>query len=150
VCIDAWDVGMIETQFGKKHRVAVRHFCGQFHAIDGERHPAFLDSYFNATLGEKSTLRAFVESWRGRAFTPEELEGFDLEKLVGAPAYIQVVQVKKGENVYANVKSIMRLPKGMAAPAIPTDYVRVKDRPTDDNGEAPRTAEPEPDDDLPF
>lgn len=130
-CIDVWDVGLVETKFGKKHRVALRYFCGEWHEIDGERHPAFLDAYFNATLNEKATLRQFLEAWRGKVFTKDELNGFDLEDLVGAPAFVQVVHNPTPDRVYANIKVIMRLPKGMEAPGTPNGYVRVKDRPTE-------------------
>lgn len=152
-CIDVWDVGIIETQYGKKHRVAIRFYCGEHHTIDGERHPAFLDAYFNATLNEKASLRKFCEAWRGRPFTPEELEGFDLEKLVDAPAYVQVVHNKTAKGTYANIDTVMKLPPTMEAALAPQDYVRVKDRPTEDDDSSSGSAMPDPndpDDDLPF
>ena len=38
---------------------------------------------FGLSLAEKSHLRPFLESWRGRKFTPEDLKnGFDVEKLM--------------------------------------------------------------------
>lgn len=67
---------------------------------------------FTASLHEKGVLRPLLESWRGRAFTPEELAGFDVKCLVGIPAMLSIVH-KDG---YANISSISKLPKGMQCP----------------------------------
>jgi len=147
-CIDVMDFGMVETQYGKKHRVAVRFFCGQWHETDEGTVPLFVDAFFNATLGEGSRLRDFTESWRGQAFTQTELDGFDLELLIGANALLQVVHNATPKRTYANIQTVMRLPNGTAAPDPPPDYVRLKDRPTEDDG-APVDATPTGDD-LPF
>ncbi len=64
------------------------------------------------TLASKGNLRPQLESWRGRAFTEEELAGFDLKKVLGANAMINVVQEKKGEKTYANIATINPLPTG--------------------------------------
>lgn len=151
-CIDVWDVGIVETQYGKKHRVCVRFYCGQFHKIEGDLHPAFLDCYFNATLNEKSSLRAFLENWRGRVFTKDELDGFDLDNLVGAPALLQVVHKQGEKKTYANVKVVMKLPGGMTAPDGAPNYVRIKDRPTEgeESPDEPNYTVSEEEDDLPF
>ena len=52
------------------------------------------------------------------------MEEFNLRDIVGAPCLIQVIH-KKGSNdkVYTNIASIMKLPKGMAAPQRTLDTV---------------------------
>jgi len=37
---------------------------------------------YTMSLGEQSTLRKDLESWRGKKFTPEELQGFDLNACI--------------------------------------------------------------------
>jgi len=80
--------------------------------------PAVISRTLGLSLNEKATLRQLLQSWRGRAFTPEELKAFDLGKVVGKPAFINVTHAVKGDRTYANLTSIMPLPKGMPAPAL--------------------------------
>ena len=79
--------------------------------------PRAISRRFTLSLSEKSNLRPFLQSWRGKAFTAAELEGFDVAKLLGAPCQLQVLH-KTGNNgkTYANVTAIMPLPKGTVAP----------------------------------
>jgi len=78
--------------------------------------PRAVSSRFTLSLASKGNLRPMLESWRGRAFTPEELAGFDLKSLVGANCLINIIHEKgKGENahkVYGNVASVSPLMKG--------------------------------------
>jgi hypothetical protein len=86
--------------------------------VDGkqEEHPRVVGDRFTASLGDKANLRKFIESWRGKKFTPEELEGFDLGAVIGAPCQLSVVHATKGDKTYANIDAIMPLPKGMTVP----------------------------------
>ncbi|MHA1379626.1 MAG: hypothetical protein ACTSRG_14730 [Candidatus Helarchaeota archaeon] len=43
------------------------------------------------SLHAKATMRKFLESWRGKKFTKEELEGFDLQKILGKPCQLQII-----------------------------------------------------------
>ena len=81
--------------------------------IDGEMKPRVLSKRYTANLSEKSNLRKDLASWRGRDFTPEELKAFDLKNIVGASCLITVIHSKNGEKTYANIQSIVKLPKGM-------------------------------------
>ena len=83
--------------------------------------PAVISRTLGLSLNEKATLRQLLQSWRGRAFTPEELKKFDLVNVLGKPAFINVTHSVKGEKTYANLTSIMPLPKGMAAPTLEGD-----------------------------
>jgi hypothetical protein len=87
---------------------------------DGETKdlPAVISRTLGLSLNEKSTLRQLLQSWRGRAFTPEELKKFDLVNVLGKPAFINVTHSTKGDRTYANLTSIMPLPKGMPAPQL--------------------------------
>jgi hypothetical protein len=53
------------------------------------------------------------EAWRGRAFTEDELAGFDLKHLLGVYALINVTHSSKGDKTYSNVAGLSPLPKQM-------------------------------------
>ena len=80
--------------------------------------PAVISRTLGLSLNEKATLRQLLQSWRGKAFTSEELKRFDLANVLGKPAFINVTHSVKGEKTYANLTSIMPLPKGMPAPTL--------------------------------
>ena len=65
------------------------------------------------TLASKGNLRPKLESWRGRQFTEAELDGFDLKKLIGANALINVTHTTKDQKTYANIATINPLAQGM-------------------------------------
>lgn len=71
---------------------------------------------YTLSLSEKANLRKDLESWRGRAFTDEELEGFDLFNVVGKACMINVIHETTNGKTYANVASVASLPKGVPAP----------------------------------
>ena len=55
-----------------------------------------------------------LENWRGRAFTQEEMDGFDLRNVLGKPCMISVVHGTKSDgSTYAKVGSVSKMPKGM-------------------------------------
>jgi hypothetical protein len=87
---------------------------------DGETKslPAVISRTVGLSLNEKSTLYGLLTSWRGKAFTPDELKKFDLGKVAGKPAFINVTHSVKGDRTYANLTSIMPLPKSMTAPTL--------------------------------
>ena len=78
--------------------------------------PFSVSKRYTLSLGEKSSLRADLEAWRGRAFTEEELQGFDIKKLIGATCYLNIAHKKNGEKTYTNITAIMKLPKGIECP----------------------------------
>lgn len=85
---------------------------------DGQQGDPFtVSEFFTNTLSEKGKLRPILESWRGRAFTDAELDGFDLTTIVGVPCMVNVVhKPKSGGGVRATVTSVTPLPKSMKCP----------------------------------
>ena len=150
VCIDVIDMGIVDTQWGSKPKVKLRFYAGQVHQMEDGPTEAWVDGYFTASLHEKANLRGFLEAWRGRAFTGEELRGFDTEQLIGVPCYLNVVHNHADNGrTYANIGSVMGLPSGSQAPAIPADYQRVKDR--DEQPDTATNGSDNPlDDSMPF
>lgn len=155
VCVDVVDMGMLEVNFGgktsNKHKIRI---VWQIDEVMADNRPFIVQKRYTLSLHEKATLRKDLESWRGRQFSPEELEGFDVEVLLGVPCLLGVIQQSKDGSTYANVSSIMRLPKGMN-PLKQRDYIRVCDRPAETtNGQAPAEDDGAfngiTDDDVPF
>ncbi len=82
----------------------------------GERVNRTMWKEYSMSLGDKSTLRKDLQSWRGKAFTIQELAGFDLCQILGAPCQIQIIHTEKNGNKYANISAIIAMPKGMSKP----------------------------------
>ena len=81
--------------------------------------PFTIGKYYTMSLSEGSHLRTDLESWRSRGFTPEELEGFDPQKVCGAPCMINVIHKphkKKPGKVNAAITAVTPLPKGIQCP----------------------------------
>lgn len=78
--------------------------------------PFLVNKEFTVSLGEKATLRKALESWRGRKFTPQELEGFDIKNVLGKPLMLNIVEyTKKNGASGTKIDSMMPLPNGMTA-----------------------------------
>ncbi len=93
---------------------------------DGKTGPAVIGNFYTASMNEKANLRHHLESWRGKQFTDEEAEDFDIAAILGKPCMITVMHVKKGDKTYANIAGIGGLPKGISPntikPELPTLY----------------------------
>lgn len=118
VCTAIYDLGVQveEGKFGKKevHKVNIQWELPEVQIeIDGEMKPRRIGRTFTASLNGKSKLREFLEMWRGKKFTDFELQGFDLDNILGAGCYLQVIHEEREGNVYANIKGVMSLPKGV-------------------------------------
>ncbi len=75
---------------------------------------------YTSSLNEKSKLRSLLESWRGKGFTPEELKGFNLKSILGAPCYLTLRHTihAQTQKKWANVIGICRLPSAVQVPAM--------------------------------
>jgi len=125
VCCDVVDKGMVPTEWGEKHKIQIRWQVEELRPEDGK--PYMIFQSYNLSLHEKSKLRPALESWRGRAFTDEELEGFDLEKLIGVNCQLQIVHNEYQNKIFANAKAIVSAVKGVE-PLEVVGYDRVVDR----------------------
>lgn len=126
VCDMIADLGLQDSgAFGPKHKVYVRWQLPdeRIDTPDGSK-PMVIGSQLTASLSEKANLRAMLESWRGRKFTPDELNGFDLFNVLGAPCQLTVVHNESNGKTYANVKAVVPLMKGMKKPEVEGKVVR--------------------------
>jgi hypothetical protein len=71
--------------------------------------PFYLSKFYTLSLGKDANLRKDLESWRGKPFTTEELQGFDIENLIGANCLLNVIEDKEK----AKISAISPLVKGM-------------------------------------
>lgn len=120
-CISVVDLGIQESNWGKKEQIYLAFEIPSIRVEwdkDGVHHEgaAIISSTYTNSINDKSILGQHLTSWRGKAFTEEEREGFEIFNVLGAPCLISVVHNHKGTKTYANINSIMRLPKGMDAP----------------------------------
>ncbi len=130
ICVHAIEIGEQLTTFQgsksyKNQELYTFELVGEFVEIDGEKKPRTLSKRFNIPKSEKtenSGLRKFVESWQGRKFANDEWADFDMNDLVGRECMIGVVLNDSGE--YANIDTVMGLPKGMSAGTPQSELIR--------------------------
>jgi len=137
ICYGIWDLG---TQFSERWEKSVHKVLivweipgcrGEFER-DGKKVklPRAISKRYRLSLHKKADLRKDLESWRGKKFTDEELKGFDLKKLLGAPCQIQVLHNKVDDKVYANIAAITKAPTGTKlTPENPLKFFSFEDGP---------------------
>ncbi|MCP4786223.1 MAG: hypothetical protein GY903_17145 [Fuerstiella sp.] len=118
-CVLLADVGTQKTPFGTKRQAIIGwEVPGVQRVFDEARgeEPAFISAFYTASLADKANLRRVLESWRGRAFTAEELTGFDLETILGAPCLLQIIHKQTADHTRAHVQGVSKLPTGLDCP----------------------------------
>jgi hypothetical protein len=81
--------------------------------------PLSLSQRYTLSLAEKAKLRKTLISWRGREFTAQELRGFDLRTIIGAPCMLTVTHAVKGDKTYANVDTVTAVPAALKKLGLP-------------------------------
>lgn len=66
---------------------------------DSEGAPFQVERKFTWSLTPDGHLRPFLESWRGREFTKEELRGFNLKAVKGAQAFGVIIHNTRWVNI---------------------------------------------------
>lgn len=122
VCDMLVDLGKQSGPYGTKEQIVLR-FEVPAERIEYEKDgqmfsgPMTIVVFYTNSLSQKANLRQDLEGWRGRAFSKEELEGFELRNVVGKACILSVThKVKENGDIRAKVNSISQLPKGMEAP----------------------------------
>lgn len=119
ICYALYDLGThYSEKFGNMAHKIILSWELPEERIKGEKDgkkfdmPRAISKEYTLSLNEKANLRKDLENWRGKKFTEEELAGFDVGKIVGAPCQINVVHTPKGDKTYSNIGAIMPVPKG--------------------------------------
>ena len=78
--------------------------------------PFTVSALFTSSLGENAALRPFLEGWRGRPFTEQELEGFDVSNVLGAPCMVTIQHATENGKTYANIVAATPMLKVLTKP----------------------------------
>lgn len=78
--------------------------------------PMVVSKEYTLSLHKKATLRQHLESWRGKAFSGDELKGFPIEKVLGVPCLVNVIHKTTENGTFARVAGVSALPKGTNCP----------------------------------
>lgn len=116
ICINIFDVGMESYTWQEKeitsHKIIIlwevneRMKTGEY---EGKRFT--IAKKYTLSLNEKSNLLKDLQSWRGKEFTNEELEGFEVEVLKGVNCFLTVVSRESNGKTFVNVQGVAALPK---------------------------------------
>lgn len=119
VCYAVIDLGL---QYSEKFDKYSRQIAIMWE-IPGERieteegnKPKILSKIFTNSLNEKSNLKKCLEAWRGKKFSEQELQGFDLANILRKGCQLQVLHSEKNGKIYPSIASFMALPKGTKVP----------------------------------
>lgn len=116
-CYQITDLGTqrneYEGQVSFRHQILISWEFPLEPLMDDGR-PLAISKFYTLSLSAMANLYADLVSWRGKDFTEEEKQGFDIDKLLGIPCMLSVVKTPKGK---AKVASVMGLPKGTDVPA---------------------------------
>lgn len=85
--------------------------------LNDDGKPLIYSEPYTLSAHEKAALRKHLEAWRGKQFTQAELAEFDMKSLLGRPCLLNLVHKESNGNVYCNLSSVMKLPKGMSVGA---------------------------------
>jgi hypothetical protein len=120
-CVQVIDQG---THYDEKYDKTARRFLlgwelpTEQRAATSDRpaEPYIVWRRYNLSLHEKATLRKDLEAWRGRKFSREELQGFDVANILEKCCFLQIMHNEKDGKIYANIASITALPQAITVP----------------------------------
>ncbi len=121
VLAEIYHVGEVDTPWGVKDKV--KFIFEITENREGTEIPLTVAQDFNNTWSKKSTLYGFVEKLLGRQLTIKESGEFDPEFLIGKNAFLTILHRESNGKVYANIKSVMPMIKGMPEISISEHYV---------------------------
>ncbi len=125
-CVGVVDLGIQHNTFNNKDQEKVLlmfELPTERITVDGEDKPRWLSARYTMSLHEKASLRKTLDAWRGKAFTAEELCGFNLASVINAPCMLTVTNVEKNGSTYANISGVSKIMKGMEAPALENEPI---------------------------
>lgn len=106
-CIAIIDMGTQQGKYGPKHEVRTMFEFPFSLMVDGKPHVALRN--YGLSLNDKADLRRDIEAWRGKPFTKDQAEEFDLVKLLGQHCQINYAPGRDGNGMF--ITGVMPLPK---------------------------------------
>ena len=132
-CYRIIDLGTQKTTFnGESKFIKKVMFQFEVHSEDDDGplktdkgEPMSISKNYTLSLSEKAVLRADLEAWRGREFSREELQGFELKNVLGAWCLITVTKATGNDGKeYTNITGVSPVPKAMKQ-NLPTPFNQV-------------------------
>ena len=117
VCVGVIDLGEQYSEKFKNYSNRVQfvwELPSETIEVDGKQEPKQLSKEFAIATKKNSVLRTFISSWNSKAYTDEEFQEVELFDQIGKACQLNVVLSESGE--YANVDSVMPIPKGFTSP----------------------------------
>lgn len=127
-CYRIIDLGtQISEWKGQKKSLRQVMLVWELHGDDEGGRPMIMDDgrplvasrKFTASLGEKAKLREFLVSWRGKAFTDDELMGFSLKNILDKWCMINITHTHKDGKTYSNVTGVSAVPSAIRKAGLP-------------------------------
>lgn len=159
VCAFVEDVGLQKTEYKGEtkiqHKVIVIWEIDEKEAAMEDGRRFMISKRYTLSLSDKANLRKDLETWRGKKFSTEELEGFDVENLIGANCLLNVIHAESGGKTYANINGVMPLKSGMTKikpvnTEVPKWVSEVRAKAVQPDNTPPQAPPPHDLDNLPF
>jgi len=125
-CYQMIEIGTVKEDFNGKEKTLTKVRIGwelptelKVYKEENGEQPRVISEEYTLSMADKATLRAVLQSWRGKTFTEDEAKNFDITKLLGVPCMLNIIhKASKADasKVYEKISSITPLPKGMACP----------------------------------
>ena len=113
VCTHCVELGLQETPWGAKEKMAL---VFELDARMSDGRPFMQSKIYTASTNEKSNFRKDLNTWRGKALSDEEADGFDTDNLINKGAYLNIVHNTKDGKTWSNIGGIMKVPAGIKVP----------------------------------
>jgi len=125
-CFSMIEIGTIDTEYKgakkKSHKVMLTFELPEeleVFYIDKGLEPYAVSKTYTLSMFKDSNLRKDLEGWRGKGFTEQEAEAFDITVLLGLPCMLSVIHepgITDPSKTYVKIASISRLPKKTECP----------------------------------
>lgn len=120
VCYRVIDLGtqLVEWQGQAKHQHKIMLSWELPDARMSDGRPFTISQRYTFSSSDKAKLRKDLEAWRGVPFKDSDFGpgGFDIRNVLRKGCYLQVIHRNVDGRTYANIASIMKLPKGVTVP----------------------------------
>jgi len=114
-CIGLTGIGTHESEYqGQKRlrsQIVIMWELPHENRQDGQ--PFIVSQWYTRSLSEKANLRQALVNWRGRDFTSEELQAFELRNVLGKGCQVVLSENEKGK---VKVTGVAGMPKGVELP----------------------------------
>lgn len=123
VCVGVVDLGEQYSEKFKNYSNKVKFVWalpGETIEIEGKAEERQLSREFSIATKKTCNLRTFLRSWNGIDYSDEDFLELDMFDQIGKACQLNVVLNDTGE--YANVESVMPIPRGFPAPVSKTAF----------------------------